>query len=294
MTWLEAIILGVVQGVTEFLPISSSGHLVLFQNLFGWDHLDTAKEMFFDGVLHLGTLLAVVVYFGRELKASARRVIVGGPPSQDAPPWPRNLQDVFYLLVLIGIATLPAALAMLWKNEEIKNSFKRPDVVVGNFIVLGGVLLVTDYLKPGSVTGRQTRWWHALLIGLAQGCSALFRGLSRSGSTMAAALIVGMDRAWAVRFSFMMSVVASLGLGASGIWKGYGDPNRAQWMTGDFLVKTIVATVVSAVVGYLTIEPLINLVKRSRLWVFAVYVWAVAGFYYLFPKLKVWWGMVTG
>jgi undecaprenyl-diphosphatase len=291
MSWLEAIFLGALQGVTEFLPVSSSGHLVLFQSMFGWENPDSAQEIFFDGVLHLGTLLAVILYFSKELRTSMRAVLQGNNSSSDpaAHNWPANFRDLFYLLVLVGIATLPAAVVTLWKMDAIKASFKRPDMVATNFLILGTVLLITDRLKPGLTKGPQTRWWQALLIGIAQSCSAVFRGLSRSGSTMAAALIVGLERSWAVRFSFMMSVVASLGLGGSGIWHSLKDQHRAEWLTSDFMTKTVVAMLVSAVVGYLTITPLIALVKRCRLWVFAVYVWLVALTYFTYPTLKHWW-----
>lgn len=285
MSWWEAIFLGVVQGVTEFLPVSSSGHLVLFQSLFD-PHAkpEDAKEIFFDGVLHLGTLLAVLLYFGREIRQSfnqlvtKRQVVNGGQEATAS--WPATLKELIHLLVLVGIASLPAAVLMLVKGEWIRESFKKPEVVATNFIILGAVLIGTGYLKPGTTSGPSMNWWQALAMGLAQGCAAIMRGLSRSGSTMAVALLAGLERTWAVRFSFMMSVVASLGLGGSGIWKALKDQTRSEWLTGEFLLKTIVATLVSAVVAYLTITPLIELVKRAKLWVFGVYVWVVAAMYF--------------
>lgn len=281
MSWWEAIFLGVLQGVTEFLPISSSGHLVLFQKMFGWDNPDNAQEWFFDGVLHFGTLIAVLIYFGKELRHSLQTIMrSNGRVASEAVTWPANYRDVFYLFVLVGIASIPAAVSVLLRSDDIKQSFKRPDVVAFNFILLGAVLIMTGYLKPGKITGSQMRWYHALAMGIAQGCSAVMRGLSRSGSTLAIALLVGLEKSWAVRFSFMMSVVASLGLGASGIWKAMKDPSLHDWLTGDFLFKTVIATIVSAVVAYLTITPLIALVKQAKLWVFGAYVWLVAAVYF--------------
>jgi undecaprenyl-diphosphatase len=287
MDWLQAIFLGVVQGITEFLPVSSSGHLVLFQSMFNWPDSDNAKEWFFDGVLHLGTLLAVILYFGKELRQSVGGLVQKTAASEPTPErWPATTRDVFYLLVMIGIASLPAALAVLMKGDFIKNSFKKPDVVAFNFIILGAVLIGTGYLKPGTTTGPTMKWWQAAAMGVAQGCAAVMRGLSRSGSTMAVALLVGLERSWAVRFSFMMSVVASLGLGGSGILKALKDEHRSEWLTSDFLIKTIVATLVSALVAYLTITPLIAIVKRAKLWVFGVYVWLVAACYFGYQWLK--------
>lgn len=226
MEWLQALFLGALQGVTEFLPVSSSGHLVLFQSMFWPDDpktADSAREWFFDGVLHLGTLLAVIAYFGKEFSSSVRTVL--SRPASAEPTWPASYRDVFWLCVWVGIASLPAALAVLGSGDWIKDSFKRPGVVAFNFLILGAVLILTDRLTPGTTTGPTMKWWQALIIGLAQGASALMRGLSRSGSTMAAALLVGLERSWAVRFSFLMSVVASF-LPALSV-----DPQKQQRLT---------------------------------------------------------------
>jgi undecaprenyl-diphosphatase len=281
MSWLEAIFLGIVQGVTEFLPVSSSGHLVLFQSIFEPNaNPNDAKEIFFDGVLHLGTLIAVLLYFGRELVPVFRRTLGTTPPSTET-AWPATRYDLLKLLVFVGIATLPAVLAMKFLGDHIKESFKKPEVVAFNFLILGAILIVTGWLPSGQTTGATMKWWQALVMGLAQGCAAIMRGLSRSGTTLVAALFVGLEKNWAVRFSFMMSVVASLGLGASGIWKALKeDPTSAQWMTHEFLLKTAVATLVSGLVAYATITPLIALVKRAKLWYFGVYVWLVAFAYF--------------
>jgi undecaprenyl-diphosphatase len=268
-----------LQGVTEFLPVSSSGHLVLAQYFLGFKEDTSAKEIFFDGVLHLGTLLAVLAYFGKEIGQHMRLMVQpGAKPLASA--WPSSWRHLCHLGLLVALATVPAAAVSLMMNERIKDSFKRPDVVASNFLILGAVLLVTDWLgkrHAGTTVGPQTQWWQALLIGCAQACSAVFRGLSRSGMTIGASLLVGLERTWAVRFSFLMSVVASLGLGGLGIRKALKDPTRAEhdWLTGEFLLMTLAATFVSALVGYLTITPLIRLVQKCQLWWFAVYVWCV-------------------
>src|SRR5436190_20789044 len=106
MTWLEALFLGALQGVTEFLPVSSSGHLVLFQSMFsGPGNPESYQEWFFDGVLHLGTLLAVLLYFGKEFGRSMRIVVGRATPATDTPIWPANYRDVFWLCVWVGIAS---------------------------------------------------------------------------------------------------------------------------------------------------------------------------------------------
>jgi undecaprenyl-diphosphatase len=275
MPWWQAIVLGALQGVTEFLPVSSSGHLVLAQHFLGFGEEGSAKELFFDGVLHLGTLLAVLAYFGREWLAKDS----SHSPPEDASTekqWPHTWKELFHLGLLISLATLPAAVMALWKSDWIKESFQRPVPVAINFFILGGILLITDRLKPGQTSGPATTWRQALLIGLAQGCSALCRGLSRSGMTIAMALLTGLERRWAVRFSFFMSIVTSLGLGGLGILKALRDPHREQWLTSEFLGLTLLAMAVSAAVAYLTIGPLIRVVQKARLWWFAVYLWIVA------------------
>jgi undecaprenyl-diphosphatase len=298
MSLATAIFLGALQGVTEFLPISSSGHLVLAQHFLGFAEDTSAKELFFDGVLHLGTLLAVLAYFAKDLRQQMTQVLTA-PSAESATPtnpadaaWPSQWKHLLHLGILVGLATLPAAGVALWHDEAIKESFKRPDVVAGNFMILGAVLVTTDILgrrRPGATIGPATSWWQALLIGLGQAASALFRGLSRSGMTIGVALLVGLERNWAVRFSFLMSVIASLGLGVLGIRKALKDPTRAEWLTPEFLGMTLVGVLVSAVVGYLTITPLILLVRRCQLWWFAVYVWLVGGVILLWgPQLKAW------
>jgi undecaprenyl-diphosphatase len=196
------------------------------------------------------------------------------------PSWPSSIGHLIHLGILVGLATLPAVVVALWQDEHIQESFKRPDIVALNFLFLGAILMATDILgrwRPGGTVGPQTAWWQALVIGCGQAVSALFRGLSRSGMTIATALLVGLGRGWAVRFSFMMSVVASLGLGVLGIRKALADPSRDEWLTAGFLAVTLVGVMVSALVGYLTITPLIALVRRCQLWWFAAYVWLVGG-----------------
>jgi undecaprenyl-diphosphatase len=180
-----------------------------------------------------------------------------------------------WIAVLVGIASVPAAVVALLASEHIKESFKNPVMVACSFLVLGFILIISDRLRYGTTEMAGTTWWQALLIGCGQACSAAMRGLSRSGMTITTALAVGLERGWAVRFSFLMSMVASLGLGGLGILKALRDPSREEWLTAEFLALTLLATAVSAVVGYLSIAPLIRLVRLARLWWFSVYLWVV-------------------
>lgn len=273
MEWWEAILLGALQGVTEFLPISSSGHLVLAQHFLGFSEGKHGAAIFFDGVLHLGTAVAVLLYFRKGLREQVS--LRFGQKVSDPNTWPSHKADLAYLAALVGLATLPAALVAIFFSKHIEDSFENPLMVAVSFLVLGAILLLTDRIRRGATVGPQTKLWQALTIGVAQAISAVFRGLSRSGMTISASLAVGLQRDWAVRFSFMMSVVASLGLGAMGIRKALQEAESAEWLTPEFVLLTILGGVVSAVVGYLTIHPLILLVRRCKLWWFTVYLWIV-------------------
>ncbi len=272
MSWWQAVLLGALQGVTEFLPISSSGHLVLAQHFLGFEEAaGGGAALFFDGVLHLGTVVAVLAYFQKGLRQQVAQHL--GRSEETRKIWPATGRDLVHLAWLVGLATLPAALATLWFSEEIKESFRNPQAVAVNFLILGFILLITDRLQHGNTVGPATRWWQALLIGAGQAISAVSRGLSRSGMTVSAALAVGLQRDWAVRFSFLMSVVASLGLGGLGILKALRDPEAGRWLTPEFLALTLAGCVVAGLIGYLTIDPLIRLVRRCQLWWFSAYLW---------------------
>jgi len=274
LTWWQALLLGAIQGVTEFLPISSSGHLVLTQHFLGVGEDHGTAALFFDGVLHLGTVLAVLLYFRKGLRQQVSQHL---GRSETPRVWPAMARDLVHLAWLIGLATLPAAVVVFIFSEQIKDSFNSPRLVAVNFLILGFILLITDRLQHGQTVGPGTRWWQALLIGVGQAISAVSRGLSRSGLTVSAGLAVGLQRDWAVRFSFLMSAVASLGLGGLGILKALRDPEADRWLTPEFLLLALVGCLVSAVVGYLTIDPLIRLVRRCQLWWFAAYLWLVGG-----------------
>jgi undecaprenyl-diphosphatase len=266
MDWWQALLLGLLQGVTEFLPISSSGHLVLVQHWLGFPDAThpPGAALFLDGILHLGTAVAVLVYFRR------------AKPNPTL--WPKSRGEVLRLAVLLVLAMLPAILAVSLAGEYIKESFERPLPVAGNFLILGIILCLSDGLPAGRTSGSQMRWWQALCIGLGQAASAIFRGLSRSGMTLSVSLLVGIERGWAVRFSFLLSIVASAGLGAFGILDALRDPAAGEWLTPEYVLASVLGAIVSGVVGYFTLGPLFQLVQRARLWWFSVYLWLVAAF----------------
>lgn len=273
MSWWQALLLGVIQGITEFLPVSSSGHLVLAQHYLGFPEDSGAHgaALFFDGILHLGTLVAVLFYFRLGLRQQVSQS--SGEPCL----WPTTGAEISHLALLLALATLPAVVITLALKDRVEKSFTDHVSVAVNLLVLGVVLLLTDWIPAGKTVGPRTAWWQAALIGVAQALAAIFRGLSRSGMTISTALAVGLQRDWAVRFSFLMSVVANLGLGGLAVSKAFRDPEAHHWLTLEFLILTGLGALASGVVGYLTIAPLIRLVRHSRLWWFSLYLWVVGG-----------------
>src|SRR6266508_2356242 len=204
MDSLQAIILGIVQGLTEFLPISSSAHLVLVPWLLGWP----PHSLAFDAALHLGTLLALLLYFWRQWLGIGR-ALLAGLGSADA------RQDPNYILGwLLILGSLPAAVTGLVAEKAIESALRQPQPIAMLLIVFGLLLLAAERLGPRQRSISDMTLADALLIGLAQAL-ALAPGVSRSGVTMTAGLLLGLDRTAAARFSFLMSMPLVLAAGAS-------------------------------------------------------------------------------
>lgn len=288
MTWWQAILLGALQGITEFLPVSSSGHLVLVQQWWGVVGEESATALFFDGMLHLGTVFSVLFYLCRS-RLTSLQSSNGVAASFDASPADRDLALPGHIswarwLWLLFWGSAPAAVAVLAFPRWIRESFVSVPMVVTDFILLGALLWLTDRLPPGHIPADQTRWYHALTMGIGQMLSALFRGLSRSGMTISTALFLGLERTWAVRLSFAMSVVANLGLAGLALRQTFSTPSTLSWLTPAFLTYTILGALTSMVVGYASIFPLLAIVRRCRLRWFSIYLWLVGlvgGFAYL-------------
>ncbi|HHQ47995.1 MAG TPA: undecaprenyl-diphosphate phosphatase, partial [Acidobacteria bacterium] len=189
MSWWQAALLGVLQGVTEFLPVSSSGHLALAQMLMPGFH---QPGVLFDAMLHMGTAAAIVVFERNRLIRWLR-----------SPVGPRML-----LLLIVG--TLVTAVPGLPLRHLAEAAFGRPAWVGGGLLVTGLVVLVTRFLAGGATDEESTSWRQVAAIGLAQGL-AVFPGISRSGMTIATGLGAGLERQWAARFSFLLAVPAIAG-----------------------------------------------------------------------------------
>lgn len=259
MGWIEALVLAVVQGLTEFLPVSSSGHLVLAQSLLG---SFPADALAYDLALHLGTAAAAGLFYRREIAALACGLL---PPYRRVPA---ELADTRRLLGLLAVATVPTALIGLAMRDAVEPLFSSPAAAVAGLVLTGAVLLAASRLPAGGVIAARARWWQAALVGVAQGV-AILPGVSRSGSTIAAALGAGMRREDAVRFSFLLALPAILGAALLEL------PRAAAASAAD-PARYLAGFAVSAAAGYAAIVLVLRWTRSGRLWQFGLYCWVVA------------------
>lgn len=252
MEWLQLIVLAVLQGLTEFLPISSSAHLVLVPALTQWPDQGLA----FDVALHLGSLFAVVIYFRRELQAMALnwlRSLPGRPDKPDA-----------RLAWAVLLATIPVGLAGLTLREQVESALRAPTVIAAALIGFGLLLGWADRRHRGERSEYQIGWRDILVVGGAQ-VLALIPGTSRSGITMTAALMMGMSRESAARFSFLLAIpviIAACALETRGLLVS-GVP--VDWLA------MLTGVLVSGVSAWLCIHAFLNLVQRIGMMPFVVY-----------------------
>lgn len=258
MNIIQAIFLGLVQGATEFLPISSSGHLVLAPWLLGWDEPGLA----FDTMVHWGTLAAVVAFFRHDLFALARGWVRSIASRRLNEPEAR-------LAWLILLGTLPGALmGYLWE-DFFEGLFGSPAKVAGLLLATGAILAVSERIGERRRRVSDLNVLDSLLIGFAQGL-AIAPGISRSGTTMAAGLLLGLKRKAAARFSFLLATPIIFGAGLLQL-KELFEAGTAMALMSSFVFGFLAA----ALSGYLSINFLLSYLQRGRLYAFAGYCWAV-------------------
>src|SRR5215208_6823083 len=259
MTLWHAIVLGIVQGLTEFLPISSSGHLLLVPELLGWPE----QPLAFDVALHIGTTAAVVAYFSHDWWVLIRETLGDlrrhGPHVLRWGPYGR-------LALLIGVGTVPAVLAGL-ALSDLETRLRTPGVVAAMLVLVGGYMAAAERFAPRRGSGQLERltWFGALLIGVAQAC-ALVPGVSRSGATIATGMFTGLGRATAARFSFLMATPVTL----AAMVKELPDLRGAaeQGISRAELGAGIIA---SLLVGVVAIRFLLRYLSARSLYPFVVY-----------------------
>ena len=264
MTYLSSFLLGLVQGLAEFLPISSSGHLSIAQNLLG---LNTEIPEFFDVLLHLGTLVAVFVAYWRDICDMVAELIRGvgdlvhGTTPRQVPPARRLI-----LLIIVGTLPLFILLPIHKQVQALSNNM----VFIGAALVVTGFLLFAcDLVRKGKKTERTATIADVLVVGLGQAIATL-PGISRSGMTITTGCFMGFERKFAVRFSFVLSIPAVLGANILSL--------KDALDTGIIWAEVpmyVVGVVTAAVVGYACIRLLRLVAEKGRFGAFAYYCWAV-------------------
>lgn len=256
MNIFQAIVLGIVQGLTEYLPISSSAHLVLVPYWLGWQ-FPADQTFVFDVVVQLGTLAAVIVYFWKDLRdivlAMVRCLKMGKPfAEQDA-------RIGWY----VALATIPAGLAGMTIRKAVEAAFNNPMITALLLLVTAAMLILGEMLGKQTRELKQITWVDALIVGVFQAI-AIFPGISRSGATITAGLLRQVDRKSAARFSFLMSIPIMLAAGLVEIKRMVTIPN-----VGGFAPAVIIGTLTAGIVGYLSIKWLLGYLTKHSLSVFS-------------------------
>ena len=245
MTLVESILLGILQGLTEFLPVSSSGHLVIVQSLLkGFQQ----PGVLFDVTLHLGTVIAVVLYFRKRILEIFKNI---------------------KLLGLILAATAVTGIIGITFKDTFEAMFSNVRLVGAGLVTTGIILLFTEKAQQGKKTENEMTWLNSVFIGLIQGI-AIIPGISRSGSTISAGLFAKLDRKFAAEFSFLLSVPVVLGAalieGRHLTGANIGSVNLLSYLAG---------LAVAAITGYFCINLLVKIVEKQKLYLFSIYLFIV-------------------
>lgn len=260
MELLKAIVLGIIQGLTEFLPISSSGHLVIGARILDFQEPGIVFEVF----LHCGTLFAVILVFRKELLKMLRSLVVSSSVRRADP----ELSHYFNWSIQVVVATVPAVIAGLFLRNSIDRIFDTISITFSMLAVTGIMMLLTKFIRD---RGATITWPRALAVGMAQAL-AILPGISRSGSTIFTGILVGINREEAARFSFIMSIPAILGAVVLKAGDLYASPPSF-----DQLVNIGAGTLASLVSGYGAIVLLLRIVRRGKLHWFGYYCLLVSG-----------------
>ena len=275
MSILQALVLGIIQGATEFLPISSSGHLVIVPWLLGWQAVGE-NDLAFDALVHWGTLVAVIGYFWSDIWRIVRAVWSGirrrdyfGSP---------DARVGWYIVV----GSIPAALIGFLLEEWFEGAFGRPLVAALMLFVTAGLLITAERVGSQDRGIERLNWGDAVLIGLAQAL-AIMPGISRSGATIAAAQSRGVQRSDAARYSFLLGVPAVVG---AGLWQLV-----KLFEAGEFSGKLgvlLAGFLSAAIVGYLAIHTLLRYLRRRSLVLFALYCVAFGALSGVVYAIRMW------
>ena len=249
MNWIEAIILGLIQGLTEFLPVSSSGHLEITKVIFG-DNSAPEESMLMTVVLHAATALSTIVIFRKDIAEIFKGL------------FQFRWNDEFIFSLKIVVSMIPAVFVGVLLESEIEQLFDKQIVLVGAMLIVTAILLY--FADKAKNTTKSVGYGHAIIIGIAQAI-AILPGISRSGATISTSVLLGIDRAKAARFSFLMVVPLILGKMAKDILSG-------EIMSSSIDISSLsIGFVASFLTGLLACTWMIKIVKRSKLTYFAAY-----------------------
>lgn len=264
MSLIEAIVLGIFQGISEFLPISSSGHLVLLQRLFGIEE----GNLFFSVMLHFGTLLSVfIVYFNDIINIIKEFIKLVADTVKYKKIVLNNEYRILAMMIIIG--TIPTGLMGIFLNDFFEGLYASVIAVGISLMVTGLILWIAEKKASGRKSVREMGTLDAIMIGFFQGL-AIIPGISRSGSTIVGALFRGFNKKLATRFSFLLSMPAIFGASFLEFYKSITDYGNI------YISKTLVIGVLLATVsGVFAIKLLIRLLEKGRLHYFSYYVWFV-------------------
>lgn len=264
MGYFEAVVLGLLQGLAEFLPISSSGHLALAQNLFG---VEADKVLLFAVLLHLGTLIAVFVAYWRDIWELIVELCVTIKDLCTGKGLRLEERPVRKLGVMIIVATIPTAVIGLLFNDFFEGLYSSMVAVGIGFLITGVLMFLAEKMGSANRDIRKMNCRNAVFIGVLQGI-AIYPGISRSGSTLVGGLTTGLKREFAVKFAFLISIPSILGSVVLEAPKALeGDLDPSLW--GPILAGMLVA----AVSGYFAIKTMIRIVSNKKLSYFSYYVW---------------------
>ncbi len=270
MSLLEAVVLGIVQGLTEFLPISSSGHLVLGEFLLKIKLDDVSFEVF----VHLGTFFSVVIVFRHTIRSLLQAVWLRIASRLSGLSSDQVKKDVS-LLWLIVVGSIPAGIVGLLFKTQIERSFASPTMVAVMLLITGAVLFFTAFFQTPRVS---MSFPDAVVIGIAQAL-AMLPGISRSGMTISAGIFRGVERSRAAEFSFLLSLPAILGAGLIELREVLGDP-----LLQENLTIYLAGAITAFGVGYAAIRLLLKVIRKGKFQFFAYYCFALGIFFLVFSR----------
>ena len=267
MTYLQAAILGIVQGLAEFLPISSSGHLALLQYFFG---VESDSVLLFTVMMHVGTLVSVFIIYRKDIWSLIKELIATIKDLFTGKGLRINSSPMRRMGFMIIVATIPTAIIGLLFEDFFEGLYASIVSIAIGLIFTGTILLVAERMGKSDKGPMEMKWRHAIFIGIMQGI-AICPGVSRSGSTLFGGLMAGLKREFAVEFAFLISIPSILGsviLEAPDALAGGADASM--------LGPIVLGVVLAAISGIVAIKAMIRVVSNKRLVGFSIYVWLVA------------------